>query len=217
MLAATAPRRRGPPSVDRVESRPFFTPLALLALGPMASRTSALAEILPALLLTSAGALGAGALLGAMAPHLETAPGLLVMVPGLMAFRGNVSASMGARLSSAFHLGLLDPDDPFGPVGRANVLASLTLSTVIGAVVGVLGWAASVLVGLPAVALWVFVTVAVLTGLLSGSMLSLVTLFIVVTASRRGIDPDNVTGPLLTTVGDVITLSVLFLVVAVIA
>lgn len=183
----------------------------------MSSRRRVLAEILPALLLTSVGALGAGALLGVMAPYLEAEPGLLIMVPGLMAFRGNISASMGARLSSAFHLGLLDPKDPFGPVAKANILASLTLSATLGAVVGALGWLASVLVGLPVVPLWVFVTVAVLTGLLSGAMLSLVTLFIVVTATHQGIDPDNVTGPLLTTVGDVITLSVLFLVVVIVA
>lgn len=183
----------------------------------MSSRFSALGEILPALALTSVGALGAGALLGAMAPYLEAEPGLLVMVPGLMAFRGNVSASMGARLSSAVHLGLLDPDDPFGSVAKANVVASLTLSTVIGAVVGLLGWGASLALGLPAVPVWVFVVVAVLTGLLSGSILSMVTVSIVIVATRRGVDPDNVTGPLLTTVGDVITLSVLFGVVGVIA
>lgn len=182
----------------------------------MSSRLRALGEILPALLLTSVGALGAGALLGVMAPHLEAEPGLLIMVPGLMAFRGNVSASMGARLSSAVHLGLLDPEDPLGGVARANIGASLVLSTVIGALVGVFGWAASLLAGLPAVELWVFVAVAVLTGLLSGSVLSLTTLFIVVAATNRGLDPDNVTGPLLTTVGDVITLGVLFAVVGVV-
>lgn len=182
----------------------------------MSSRLRALGEILPALLLTSVGALGAGALLGAMAPHLEAVPGMLVMVPGLMAFRGNLSASMGARLSSALHLGLLDPSEPFGAVTRANVAASLTMSAVIGAVVGAFGWAASIALGLPSVSLWVFVIVAVLTGLMSGALLSLVTLSIVVTASLRGVDPDNVTGPLLTTVGDVITLSVLFVVVGVV-
>lgn len=175
-----------------------------------------LGEILPALLLTSLGALGAGALLSAMAPQLEAAKGVLVLVPGLMAFRGNISASMGARLSSAVHLGLLDPSEPFGEVGRTNVLASLALSTTIGAVVGVLGWAASWLLGLDTLSLLAFVAIAVATGLISGAILSLVTLSIVVVATRRGLDPDNVTGPLLTTVGDVITLGVLFVVVGVV-
>lgn len=175
-----------------------------------------LGEILPALLLTSVGALGAGALLGAMAPRLEAAEGVLVLVPGLMAFRGNISASMGARLSSAVHLGLFDPEEPLGEVGRTNVLASLTLSATLGAVVGVLGWAASHLVGLDTLTLPTFVGIAVATGLLSGSLLALVTVSIVALATRRGLDPDNVTGPLLTTVGDVITLGVLFGVVGVI-
>ncbi len=172
--------------------------------------------MLPALLLTSLGALAAGATLGLMTPRLEQAPGLLIMVPGLMAFRGDIYASMGSRLSSAVHLGLLRPEDPFGPVARSNLAASILLSVLIGAAVGVLGWTASTVLGFQAVALWIFVAVAVLTGLLSGLLLAFITLVIVLTATRRGLDPDNVTGPLLTTVGDVLTLGILFFVLGVV-
>lgn len=167
-------------------------------------------EMLPALTLTGLGALAAGWLLGHMAPRLEAHPGLLIMVPGLMAMRGNISGSMGSRLSSAVHLGLLDPSEPWGPVAQANVGASIILSVGIGAVVGVIGWIVSTLVGLPAVSLAIFVLVAILTALISSFLLSLTTLGIVLTATARGLDPDNVTGPLLTTVGDVVTLAVLF-------
>lgn len=174
-----------------------------------------LGEILPALFMASIGALGAGALLGAMTPSLEEATGVLVMVPGLMALRGNISGAMGARLGSAVHLGLLDPDDPVGPVARANVLASLTLSLTMGAIVGVLGWALSMLAGLPAISVIQLTVIGALTGLLSGLVLALLTLAIVLTATLRGIDPDNVTGPLLTVVGDVITIGILFLILGV--
>jgi mgtE-like transporter len=182
----------------------------------VATKLRSLSEILPALALTSVGAIGAGALLGFMAPHLEAEPGLLVMVPALIGFRGNISASMGARLSSAVHLGLLDPENPLEGPGKTNVIASLVLSVAIGAVVGLVGWASSVFFGLPTVGVWTFLFVAVATGLISGALLAIVTLVIVAEATRRGIDPDNVTGPLLTTVGDVITLGVLFGVVGVI-
>lgn len=168
-----------------------------------------LGEILPALVLASGGALGAGALLGAMVPHLREAAGVLVMVPGLMALRGNINGAMGARLGSAVHLGLLEPEDPLGPVARANVLASLVLSLAMGALVGALGWLLSVVAGLPTISIGRLTLVGALTGVLSGLVLALITLGIVLTATRRGIDPDNVTGPLLTVVGDVITMGIL--------
>ncbi len=173
-------------------------------------------EMLPALTLTGLGALAAGWLLGHMAPRLEAHPGLLIMVPGLMAMRGNISGSMGSRLSSAVHLGLLDPGDPWGRVAQTNVGASIILSVGIGAVVGLAGWLVSIIVGLATVGLGLFVLVAVLTALVSSFFLSLTTLGIVLTATARGLDPDNVTGPLLTTVGDVVTLAVLFLLLGVI-
>lgn len=169
-----------------------------------------LGEILPALLLASVGALAAGALLGAMAPALEQAAGVLVMVPGLMALRGNISGAMGARLGSAVHLGLLEPEDPLGPVARANVQASLFLSLTIGALVGVLGWVFSVAAGLPTISMLRLTLIGALTGVLSGLVLALVTLAIVLAATLRGVDPDNVTGPLLTVVGDVVTMGILF-------
>lgn len=175
----------------------------------------ALLELLPALTLTGLGAFAAGALLGHMAPRLDANPGLLVMVPPLMALRGDIYASMGSRLGSAVHLGLLKATDPLAPVSKANVGASLVLSVLMGAAVGLLGWGASLAVGLEAVGLGVFVLVAVTTGLLSGFLLAVLTVAIVLTATRRGVDPDNVTGPLLTTVGDFTTLGVLFLVLGV--
>ncbi|PSG98197.1 hypothetical protein BRD56_01765 [Thermoplasmatales archaeon SW_10_69_26] len=191
----------------------FFPGQGFAACVPEALRD--LGEILPALGFASVGALGAGALLGAMTPHLRAAPGVLVIVPGLMALRGNINGAMGARLGSAVHLGLLEPEDPFGPVARANVLASLCLSLAVGAAVGGLGWLLSVIAGLPAISLVRLTLIGAVTGLLSGLALAVVTLAIVVTATLRGIDPDNVTGPLLTVVGDVITMGILFVVLGV--
>lgn len=182
----------------------------------MAELKGTLRELVPALLLTAVGAMAAGWVLGRTVPRLEASPGVLIIVPGLMALRGNISGAMGSRLGSAVHLGLLRPEDPFGPVTRANFLASLLLSLTIGGVVGALGWTLSVLAGLPTVSLGVLLLVGAVTGLLSGLVLGALTVGIVLTATRQGVDPDNVTGPLLTTVGDVVTIGILFLLLGVV-
>lgn len=175
-----------------------------------------LRELLPALLLAGLGALGAGWILGLMVPRLQAHAGILIMVPGLMALRGNINGAMGSRLGSAVHLGLVRPGRPFGPVTQANFAASLVLSLAVGMLVGALGWGFSLVAGLPTVSLGLLVLVGGTTGLLSGLLLAAITIAIVLTAAHTGVDPDNVTGPLLTTVGDVITMGVLFFVLGVI-
>ena len=66
-------------------------------------------ESLPVLALSAAGGLFAGVVLGGMDAELEQVAGLLVLVPALLATRGNVYGSLGARLGSALHQGLVEP------------------------------------------------------------------------------------------------------------
>ncbi|MDL0139573.1 hypothetical protein PNP85_08655, partial [Halobacterium salinarum] len=54
-------------------------------------------EAAPALAASVLGGLFAGAVLGGMRAQLEAVDGLLVVVPALLATRGNVYASFGAR------------------------------------------------------------------------------------------------------------------------
>ncbi|MFW5928599.1 MAG: magnesium transporter, partial [Thermoplasmatota archaeon] len=52
--------------------------------------------------------------------------------------------------------------------------------------------------------------ISIATGLTSGLLLSFIAFFIIVLSVKWGIDPDNITGPLLTTLGDVFSLTILF-------
>ena len=58
--------------------------------------TQAYFEGLPALVLSSLGGIIAGLILGGMKAELQAIPGLLVLVPALLAIRGNVYGSLGA-------------------------------------------------------------------------------------------------------------------------
>lgn len=176
-----------------------------------------LEQALPVLLLLAVGSLATGIVLERMTALLRAFPGLIVLVPPLIGLRGNINTALGARMGSAIHLGVVDPTSLWDPEVRANVAGSLTLSTLMPALAGVLAWAASRLVGLEAMSLRLFVVVATVAGLASGIFLSAVTLAILVAAHRWGIDPDNVTGPALATIGDVVTLAVLYATAAVLA
>src|SRR6056297_483558 len=66
-------------------------------------------EALPALAASVVGGLLAGVVLGGMRAELRAVPGLLVLVPALLATRGNVYGSLGARIATALHQGLVEP------------------------------------------------------------------------------------------------------------
>jgi mgtE-like transporter len=98
-------------------------------------------ESLPVLALSAVGGLFAGVVLGGMDAELEQVAGLLVLVPALLATRGNVYGSLGARLGSALHQGLVDPrfstDDERVNAAATAALANGVLVSVVAAVLAV--------------------------------------------------------------------------------
>jgi mgtE-like transporter len=171
-------------------------------------------EALPALAVSMVGGLLAGVVLGGMRAELRAVPGLLVLVPALLATRGNVYGSLGARVATGLHQGFVEPrlsgvDERLAAAATA-ALANGLLASAFAAVAAfvVLGWLGGAVAPLP-----VLVAVALLAGVLSGVTLIAVVITVVFAGYRRGYNPDTLVGPLVTTTGDVF--GVLFLLLAV--
>ena len=171
-------------------------------------------EALPALGASLVGGLVAGAVLGGMRAELQQVPGLLVLVPDLLATRGNVYGSLGARIATALHQGLVVPriseaDRRLGAAVAAalgnGILASLFAATAAFLVLTLLGWTVAPLPTLLGIAL--------VAGVLSGTVLTVVVVTVVFAGYRRGYNPDTLVGPVVTTTGDVF--GILFLLIAV--
>jgi mgtE-like transporter len=174
-------------------------------------------EALPALAASMVGGLFAGVVLGGMRVELRQIAGLLVLVPALLATRGNVYGSLGARLASGLHQGLVEPS--FVPddervwaaivASLANgILASLFASVVAFVVLKALSDSVAPLPTLLAIAL--------IAGLLSGVALTVAVVLVVFAGYRRGQNPDTLVGPLVTTTGDVFGISFLLLAVRIV-
>ena len=171
-------------------------------------------EALPALAASLVGGLLAGVVLGGMRGELRAVPGLLVLVPALLATRGNVYGSLGARISTALHQGLVEPRVRAGDERlRAAVAAALANGLVASTFAAVAAFAILVVLGRPVAPLPVLVAIAIVAGVCSGVALSAVVVTAVFAGYRRGRDPDTLVGPLVTTTGDVF--GVLFLLGAV--
>jgi mgtE-like transporter len=174
----------------------------------------AYAEALPALSASLVGGLLAGVVLGGMRAELEAVPGLLVLVPALLATRGNVYGSLGARLATALHQGLVEPTVREADRRlRAAVAAALANGLLASAFAAVAAFVALSALGRSVAPLPVLVAVALLAGLFSGTVLVAVVVTVVFAGYRRGRNPDTLVGPLVTTTGDVF--GVLFLLLAV--
>lgn len=167
-------------------------------------------QALPILALTAVGGAVAGSVLAGMEQVLRAIPALIVVAPALISLRGTINGSIGARLGSAAHMGLLTGRGRRAEIVE-NVLAGLTLSASMSTVAALLGYATTWLVGRDPGDPVGLVLVSVAAALTSGLLLSGVTVATVVVAHRRGLDPDNVTSPILATVGDIVTLAFLFL------
>ncbi|MFX1475080.1 MAG: magnesium transporter, partial [Promethearchaeota archaeon] len=134
-------------------------------------------EAMPVLLLTALAELLAGGLLQNIECFYAILPGLVVLVPGLMQLRGNISTSLAQRLGSATHLGLISWKQGFNTPLRSNIKASLVLVTVMSFLLGLGAWGATQLVAFTTFPYGVvlvspmtlprFVTVSMVTALLA--------------------------------------------------
>lgn len=172
--------------------------------------TEAYREALPVLAVSAVGGLFAGVVLGGMERELAAVPGLLLLVPALLATRGNVYGSLGARLASALHQGIIEPRFDRGDERlRAAVTAALANGLVVSGIAAVAGFALLAAVGRPHATLSTLVGIALLAGLVSGLLLTVAVVGVVFLGYRRGLNPDTLAGPVVTTTGDVVGVATL--------
>ncbi|MFB6236621.1 MAG: magnesium transporter [Halopenitus sp.] len=173
-------------------------------------------ESLPILVVSLVGGILAGTVLGTdgMRQAFTDFPGLLLLLPAFIATRGNVYGAMGARISSGLHQGLLEPKFSRDDRLVAAVVSSFINGIGISIFIGILAW--TILVVLPGrepAMLAELVAITFISGVLTSIVLICGLLLLVFEGYRRGVDPDNLIGPIVTTLGDVF--GVVFLFVAV--
>jgi mgtE-like transporter len=171
-------------------------------------------EGLPALGASVVGGLVAGVVLSGMRAEFRAVPGLLVLVPALLATRGNVYGSLGARIATALHQGLIEPrlrtdDDRLQRAVAAAVASGLIASTF----AAVVAYGVLLSLGRVAAPLPTLVAIALVAGMLSGIALSATVVLVVFAGYRRGYNPDTLVGPIVTTAGDVFGVAFLLLAV----
>jgi Permease, similar to cation transporters len=160
-------------------------------------------QTLPVMLIALLGGLIAGVLLEEVLVVIERLPGLLVMVPVFLATRGNVYAALGGRIASGLHQGLIAPRFRGDPRLIQAIIASFINAIAVAVVIAVISWSSLLVLGRPVASLFELIAIMLIASVLAATVLIVGLLSIIFTGYRRGIDPDNLVGPVVTTLGDI--------------
>jgi mgtE-like transporter len=179
-------------------------------LGEYSSIRSIVYEALPFEIIATIGGVIAGIIFSGMTEELELIPGLIVITPAVLGMRGNISCTLGSRLGSAIHLGLITRIEN-NPELTNNVAGSLLLGLILSIFLGILGHYITIALGLESAGALTLTLIAVIAGVSSGLILSVVAVILALGMFRFGFDPDNVVTPSIATIGDIVSMFMLFI------
>lgn len=146
-------------------------------------------------------------------------PALIILIPSSTDLRGNIFGSLGSRLGTYLHTGRIEPKFEINPVVAENLSSSTFLLLVFSMFNGIVSAQIASMLGLHKMTFEFvlnMILITVLAAFLSAIFMIPTTFALAVGSYRWGWDPDNLTAPLITLMGDVITLPLLFASVGVI-
>ncbi|MFW6127924.1 MAG: magnesium transporter [Halobacteriota archaeon] len=172
-----------------------------------------------ALMLCTLGALVTGVVMGHGSDRFVVLPALVLLIPPSIALRGNIYASLGSRLGSYLHTGKISPTFVMDQRVARNVYSSTLLLLIFSIIAGLLAAQMAIPMGLNTIEssntgfLELTLSLALISTLaafFSAILMIPCTFALAIGSYRWGWNPDNVTAPFITLVGDMVTLPLLF-------
>uniref|UniRef100_A0A183C2T1 MgtE domain-containing protein n=1 Tax=Globodera pallida TaxID=36090 RepID=A0A183C2T1_GLOPA len=183
--------------------------------GDEESQTSFFAQTCAPFVLAGCGMVAAGVLLDKASswPFLSEVPEALILVPALLGLKGNLEMTLASRLSTMANLGQLDQPQQRITTLYSNIALVQTQAIVVALIASLLAVSAHWIEGNQLdIARSVCV---ILSGIVSASITSMLLtslmVFLVITARRYGLNPDNIATPLAAATGDVASLAFLII------
>jgi len=160
------------------------------------------------------GGIFAGAALAIYKDKIILIPGMLVLLPGFLELRGNISGTFASRLSSGLFLGIINPKKFNTRVIFGNLMASFFLVMIISVVLGVLATLFTYII----LGEFTFkiIFLSIIAGILANAIEIPLTLITTFYLFRTGHDPNNIMGPFITTTGDITSILALLIAILII-
>ena len=158
----------------------------------------------------------AGQLLQGRQETLVLFPVFLISIPVINGVGGNVGSVLGARLASGLHVGYISLDIKDKEM-HENVIISILVGVITYAVLAILIYHIARFGGIQmGIGLIEFVFVVLGAGVLLICVVSTASVFTAFWSFKKGLDPDDMVAPVVTTVGDVMGIVFLFLLIGVV-
>ena len=152
-----------------------------------------------------------GVFMGAAEGLLRTIPGLLIILPPTVGLRGNTFGALAARLGSKLHLGSVEPRVAGNRELRTQITATFFQLMLLSGLIPIVGIIMAGTLGIEIEPLHRLLFISLAAGILSGILMFAISIWITFASFRKGWDPDNVSAPVIATVGDMSTIPLLFL------
>jgi mgtE-like transporter len=149
---------------------------------------------------------------GVLLTHL---PLFLIAIPVINGVGGNIGSILGAHIASGLHVGSVELNVK-DKVMHETVITSMIMGTVTYALLSIGIYLIGVFNGLAMnVSLLSFMTIFLTTGVLLIGLLSVASVVTAFISFKKGIDPDDVVAPVVTTIGDSFGILILFMFIGV--
>lgn len=170
-------------------------------------------EISVSELISVTGGIIAGIFLLGLIDKLSLIPGLLILLPGFLEMHGNIAGSLAGRLSIALYTKKIKPKFKKSRFLTDNILATIFLVIIVSLVLGLVAYLAVYYFSNinDIRVLYIALFAAILTIILEMPITILSTFWLF----RHKYDPDDIMGPYVTTLGDIISILSLFLAAAI--
>jgi mgtE-like transporter len=166
---------------------------------------------LVALVLSTVAGFVAGLTLSGISDTLKALPGLFILIPAAVGMRGTIFGAIGARLGTTNAAGTFEVSFRKGGVLYQNVYVAVVTTFGSALWLAVLAKLAASAFGEPSISLWSLVTISVVGGALGSVLILALTVGLSILSYRRGWDLDSVSTPMVTALGDMVTLPTLYL------
>jgi mgtE-like transporter len=159
-------------------------------------------EMLAVIMLTPVLDILAGTVIEARLERFTALPGLLLLVPPFVASAGSLGGILSSRLSSKLQLGLITPKGAPEPLAYLDASLIVGFGVTVFAFMGALGLGYSVVTGLDHPGAGPMVAGTLVAGLLATLIAIVVSYYVAIVTTRFGLDPDNHSVPIITSVMD---------------
>ena len=158
----------------------------------------------------------AGQILQGRQDMLILFPVFLISIPVINSVGGNIGSVLGARLASGLHVGYITISLKDKEM-HENLFYSLLIGFITYIILAIVIYYLALLGGLRmGIGLIEFVAILVSTGFLLICVVVLMSVLTAFLSFKRGLDPDDVVAPVVTTVGDTLGIIFLFLLIGVV-